>query len=29
MALGFDIIDGYAEHLASNEVGDVDILSRW
>jgi hypothetical protein len=29
LTFGFDLIEGNAEHLAANEVGDVDILSSW
>lgn len=27
--LCLDVLDGDAEHLAANEVGDVDVLDCW
>jgi hypothetical protein len=29
VAFGFDLVEGDAEHLAANEVGDVDVLGYW
>ena len=29
VAFSFDFVKGNAEHLAANEVGDVDVLGCW
>jgi hypothetical protein len=29
LALSFDLVERDAEHLATDEVGDVDVLGSW
>jgi hypothetical protein len=29
VAFGFDLVEGDAEHLAADEVGNVDVLGYW